>query len=246
MSCSGAIWSGFFECGVDDVGAKEGVEPRRDNSRYAGDEYQTVPKGSAFWWRAQLAHYLLQPGPALQTTLRQVKAALGFTHPVISVHVRHGDACMHASISQFRPKCVEWEVYLERIYEMRDKYGVSAVFLATDDPAVSEAARKAEGLQVLQLDMDRQVFSADWFLEFRSQMGLVSAKDVTESALVDLLLLAEGDLFVGTFASHLSRLAYELMVARLGYFPPYSSVDYPWCFHMMHKGQVPGYGVVNC
>lgn len=50
----------------------------------------------------------------------------------------------------------------------------------------------------------------------------------------------------GTFASHLSRLAYELMVARLGYFPPYASVDYPWCFHMMHKGEVPGFGLVNC
>ena len=51
---------------------------------------------------------------------------------------------------------------------------------------------------------------------------------------------------VGTFASHLSRLAYELMVARLGYFAPYSSVDYPWCFHMMHKDLVPGFGLVNC
>jgi len=51
---------------------------------------------------------------------------------------------------------------------------------------------------------------------------------------------------VGTFASHLSRLAYELMVARLGYFAPYASVDYPWCFHMMHKGDVPGFGMVNC
>ena len=36
------------------------------------------------------------------------------------------------------------------------------------------------------------------------------------------------------------------MVARLGYFAPYASVDYPWCFHMMHKDEVPGFGLVNC
>ena len=129
---------------------------------------------------------------------------------------------------------------------MRDRYGVSRVFLATDDPAVAEAAQAAAGLEILQLSLDRQVFAANWFLEFRAQLGLVSAQAVTESALVDLLLLAEGDMFVGTFASHLSRLTFELMVARRGYFPPYASVDYPWCFHMMHKGDVPGYGVVNC
>ena len=47
--------------------------------------------------------------------------------PVISVHVRHGDACMHASISQFRPQCVAWSAYLKHIYDIRDRYGVSTV-----------------------------------------------------------------------------------------------------------------------
>ena len=120
------------------------------------------------------------------------------------------------------------------------------MFLATDDQEVAAAAAQADDLEMMHLPLDRAVFDADWFLEFRSQLGLVDPQVVTESALLDLLLLSEGTYFVGTFASHLSRLAYELMVARLGYFPPYSSVDYPWCFHMMHKGEVPGFGHVNC
>jgi len=175
-----------------------------------------------------------------------VKASLNFQAPIIGVHVRHGDACMHATISQFRPQCVEWAAYLERIYEMRDRYGVNKVFLATDDHHVAAAAALVPDLEIMQLSLDRSMFSADWFLEFRSELGLVDTQLVTESALLDLLLLSEGSYFVGTFASHLSRLAYELMVARLGYFAPYASVDYPWCFHMMHKGDVPGFGMVNC
>jgi len=137
-----------------------------------------------------------------------VKASLNFQGPVIGVHVRHGDACMHATISQFRPQCVEWAAYLERIYEMRDRYGVNKVFLATDDHHVAAAAALVPDLEIMQLSLDRSMFSADWFLEFRSELGLVDTQLVTESALLDLLLLSEGSYFVGTFASHLSRLAY--------------------------------------
>ena len=182
---------------------------------------------------------------------KRVRACVRASAPValrlLRTH-RHppGDACMHATISQFRPRCVPWGVYLERIYRIRHRYGASKVFLATDDQEVAAAAAQVDDLEIMHLPLDRGVFDADWFLEFRSQLGLVDPQVVTESALLDLLLLSEGSYFVGTFASHLSRLAYELMVARLGYFPPYSSVDYPWCFHMMHKGEVPGFGHVNC
>jgi hypothetical protein len=83
---------------------------------------------------------------------------------------------MHATISQFRPQCVEWEVYLERIQRMRAQYGVRKVFLATDDPEVAAVASWTPDLELMQLSLDRSMFEADWFLEFRSELGLVDSQ----------------------------------------------------------------------
>ena len=47
---------------------------------------------------------------------------------------------------------------------------------------------------------------------------------VTASAAVDLFLLAEGDMFVGAFGGHMSRLAFELLVGRV---VPYVSGQVP-------------------
>jgi hypothetical protein len=211
-----------------------------------------IDKG-AFWWRSHLAWFLIQPSASLSASIRLVKASIGWSHAggaggVLGVHVRHGDACMHAQISNFRPECVPFSAYVERIKEMRRMYGVNKVFLATDDPAVVDEARALEGFKVMSLDIDRAMLSGDWFLEFRTQgqSSAIKSQDVTGSALLDLMLLSDCDYFIGSFASHLSRLAYELIVARLGFHPPYSSVDYPWCFGFLEKTEVPGFGMVNC
>ena len=50
---------------------------------------------------------------------------------------------------------------------------------------------------------------------------------VTESAAVDLFLLAEGDMFVGAFGGHMSRLAFELLVGLRGRVVPYVSGTCP-------------------
>jgi hypothetical protein len=50
---------------------------------------------------------------------------------------------------------------------------------------------------------------------------------VTESAAVDLFLLAEGDMFVGAFGGHMSRLAFELLVGLRGRVVPYVSGTRP-------------------
>lgn len=47
--------------------------------------------------------------------------------------------------------------------------------------------------------------------------------------LVDLLLLAEGDLLVGKFTSNMDRLALSLMAAKKGGLVPYVSLDSKWC-----------------
>ncbi len=51
---------------------------------------------------------------------------------------------------------------------------------------------------------------------------------VSEATFIDLFLLSDCDALVGTFGSHFSKLAYELMVAKKGDFMPYVSMDRPW------------------
>jgi len=41
--------------------------------------------------------------------------------------------------------------YLERIYQMRDRYGVDTVFLATDDAEVAAAAAQVPDLKVTDM-----------------------------------------------------------------------------------------------
>eukprot|EP00614_Pseudopedinella_elastica_P039475 CAMPEP_0181262702 /NCGR_PEP_ID=MMETSP1097-20121128/2179_1 /TAXON_ID=35684 /ORGANISM="Pseudopedinella elastica, Strain CCMP716" /LENGTH=164 /DNA_ID=CAMNT_0023361423 /DNA_START=90 /DNA_END=580 /DNA_ORIENTATION=- len=51
-----------------------------------------------------------------------------------------------------------------------------------------------------------------------------------QGVITDLLLMAEGDAFVGKFTSNLDRIAYSLMCARRGGLAPYYSLDgSAWC-----------------
>ena len=41
--------------------------------------------------------------------------------------------------------------------------------------------------------------------------------------------MAEASGFVGKFTSNLDRIAYALMAARAGCYPPFHSLDSSWC-----------------
>ena len=53
--------------------------------------------------------------------------------------------------------------------------------------------------------------------------GLLDRAAVAESALLDMLLLADCDYFAGSFSSHFSSAAFELSVFNKGFVPPYVS-----------------------
>jgi len=79
----------------------------------------------------------------------------------------------------------------------------------------------------ISIDRDR-LFGSKMFIEHRVAWGVVDRQAVSEATFLDLFLLSECHAFVGSFISHFSRAAYELMVGRTGDFPPYVSVDRPW------------------
>jgi hypothetical protein len=42
-------------------------------------------------------------------------------------------------------------------------------------------------------------------------------------------MMVDSDIFIGGFSTNVARVAYEVMVAQKGCFPPFVSVDIPWC-----------------
>uniref|UniRef100_A0A7S1MXG3 Uncharacterized protein n=1 Tax=Hemiselmis andersenii TaxID=464988 RepID=A0A7S1MXG3_HEMAN len=115
---------------------------------------------------------------------------------------------------------------------MVGRYGVRSVFVASDSEEVVEEAREmlGSGIDVVSLAGKHRnlMFDSNLYIEFRMQMGLTDRRAVTESSLLDLMLLSHSDYFIGTFSSAFSAVAYELSVASKGYMPPYISLDIPW------------------
>ena len=60
--------------------------------------------------------------------------------------------------------------------------------------------------------------------------GEVDAVAEGEAALVDVLLLAQADMFVLKMTSNIDRLVLELAGAKGRCVPPHTSLDAPWCF----------------
>ena len=58
-----------------------------------------------------------------------------------------------------------------------------------------------------------------------------------QNTLVDIHLMAEGDMFVGKFTSNIDRLVYSFLVAKKKSLVPYVSLDSSWC---MDHGQRAG------
>ena len=59
-------------------------------------------------------------------------------------------------------------------------------------------------------------------------VGGYHATDAAQSAVLDLLLLSETSMFIGTMTSSLARNAYELMCARAAQPLPFISLDAAW------------------
>ena len=80
----------------------------------------------------------------------------------------------------------------------------------------------------MHLPLDRSVYDSVWWIDHRAAYGTIDRRSVSESALMDMLLLAECDMLIGTFSSHFSSAALELSTFQKGVVPPYVSVDCPW------------------
>ena len=122
--------------------------------RYA----QAFGKKGLFYWRAMQMAWMMRLNNATraEVDLERIKTDLGFKHPIIGVHVRHGDGCLHGRRKQHG--CKPLSFYMEEVRAMRDMYGVNRVFIATDSTTALADTKKYEPeFEFIHIDMVRVV-----------------------------------------------------------------------------------------
>ena len=221
------------------------MDPHRVPARY-----QVGGKG-VFWFQTILIDQVWRLHPDVEAELDDLERQrrIVFGDPgldaddgnAIGIHIRHGDSCM--DILRYR-HCYGLEEYMQGAEELRRRYGVHTIMLATDSGAVVDRARKEYGREgsgwvfVLQRMEGRGVwdelgkaFVIHQDIEFRLQGSGVNRTREAYAVLGDLRMLGKARYIVGSFTSNLARIALSLASARSGRLVPYVGVDVPWCFH---------------
>lgn len=188
-----------------------------------------------FFWRSEQISWLLRINEDTKKllSLDRRKSEIGFQkNRTIGIHVRHGDGCLHGRRKQHG--CKPLSDYIMEARTIRDSYGENKniIFLATDSEAVVKDVRKYENeFTFIFQKMQRNVLKSGIKIENRFEKLELNPHDLMISTLTDIFLLAECDFLVTHQASSLSRLSLHLATMRLGYVPPFISLDGPWCFH---------------
>ena len=129
-------------------------------------EFESSPN-QAFWYRAAVLSFMWRLRPSMKEKIESEKTRLGYRKPVISIHVRRGDACSSREVGGAR-QCYHLEAYLAEAVKMRDRYGINRIFLATDDTASVEWARaNPSGFEWIIPNMDRSKYVSDTLIEQR-------------------------------------------------------------------------------
>lgn len=170
-------------------------------------------------------------------------------HPIVSMHVRHGDACdvwfekmpehavntsilMKDGVMQDSRYCFRSTVYMEQLELIRKKYGVRKVLLSTDSPDMIKLTEKYPQYEWIYLEVDRDPFEryvgsglGHWMNQDRNNYK--DNRLYLYSAIADMYLLKHGDIFLGTMSSHFSKTLYYLMIGHKMRVPPFVTLDLP-------------------
>ncbi|KAG4072633.1 hypothetical protein HA402_004722 [Bradysia odoriphaga] len=153
------------------------------------------------WWVGQFLKYLLRMQPQTNNMLDARLKQLGFTKPIVGVHVRRTDKVTQA-VSHNLEDYMTWvEDYFNRL-ELSQPVVKRRVFLASDDPKVIEEARQKYPKYDILGDPDvARMAAVSTRYSDSSLNGIIS----------DIHLLSLCNYVVCTFSSQICRMAYEIM-----------------------------------
>eukprot|EP01103_Thecamoeba_quadrilineata_P011292 TRINITY_DN2665_c0_g1_i1.p1 TRINITY_DN2665_c0_g1~~TRINITY_DN2665_c0_g1_i1.p1 ORF type:complete len:636 (+),score=135.83 TRINITY_DN2665_c0_g1_i1:46-1953(+) len=184
------------------------------------------PSLSPIWWRAQMLKYLVRPHPIVIQKLEDIMNDIGWTWPIISMHIRGTDKVG----SEMEPVSVMR--YLDKMELIREWFGVNTVYIASDDNDVL-----VQMVTLVELKGFTAIFNSR---EKRFKEGAVplfskqtentnfDPTEAAQDAIVNVLLLSQANFFVGTFSSNMGRAAYELLISTYGQHSIGVSLDIDW------------------
>jgi len=198
------------------------------------------PTQDYFWYHVELLRFLWRPNDELERRVIEEQQKLNWgSQPVISMHVRHGDSCFDHRAQR---SCHKFAEYLAAARQIRDKYGVASIFLATDDMAViAEAKNSTEFNFMVRSSASPGFYSgvgAKEFVERRLARGDGDAGLVGWDAALDVEMMGRGNFFIGTLSSSLGRLGFMRMTGLQRYVPPFISLDFSWCPGHLRRGML--------
>lgn len=207
----------------------------------------TVHRRGWFWWTSALLAFVMRPTSQLAADVARamsstgLAAALSGTQPVVGLHVRQGDSCGRDAERSGR-SCSPLAHYMEAVRRQTAGLNATTIYLATDSDDVLRQTREFPEWTWLHLpeatSFGRHVNPAnkkwDAVLKSNKERGLTRVNMQLATVLtIDVLLLAQCDIFVGKHTSNLFRTAYELHSAGCDCAAPFESLDAPWCFDWM-------------
>ncbi|KAG0196546.1 hypothetical protein BGX28_009999 [Mortierella sp. GBA30] len=166
-----------------------------------------------FWWRSMLTYYAIRPNSRLRENIRQSSKAV---LPCISIHVRHSDKNIEATL-------IGLADYMERASQYKERTGISQIYLMTDDDAVIQSTRNYTGFQFQYQDIVRS--NKGW--EADRDAGL-SMDEQEEVFLLDLYSAARCQHNILTYSSNVGRLIGEVSYALGNREPDVASLDESW------------------
>ncbi|CAH1794460.1 unnamed protein product [Owenia fusiformis] len=150
----------------------------------------------ALWGIGQLMAYFFQPSPSYSQRLDDIKKAIGFTHPIIGVHIRRGDKAFEAEPTPTYKYIEAIESYMIQMGYRTSSRKLPSIFIASDER-----------------DLIFEISNQYTQYNFISTPDVFSKKHL-DLIIFDILLLKECDYFIGTFSSNVGRLVYELQQSR--------------------------------
>ncbi|CAN7940867.1 unnamed protein product, partial [Ixodes hexagonus] len=157
------------------------------------------------WWYGQIVSYAFRLQDSTLQKKKDLKAAQGYVHPIVGVHIRQTDKSEEAAYHSVEEYMSHVEEYYSRL-SLTTPVKKKRVFVATDEPkVVNEIIRKFPDYLVVHNNASSsQAHNLSTQAKSSSLFGVIS----------DIHLLAESDFLVCTMSSGFCRVAYELMQTR--------------------------------
>jgi glycoprotein 6-alpha-L-fucosyltransferase len=178
---------------VIDMGTRQNVDYL---DLYSPPELQAIlkqhnKKEAHLWLAGHFVGFLLRLNDEYRALYEETKTRIGFTHPILGMHVRGDDKWREAKLHG-----------LDEYIQMSPP-GYSLIYLATDDDRTLLRRSQFPNITFIRASGEKVNPSQTRF-----------AQGAFANLIFDVLMLAECDVFVGTESSNIGRLVYEKMQAN--------------------------------